>query len=462
MSANKTAPCPYCNQLFSPRGLARHKAACKQNPDNQQATKGLTGRAPDWKGVWGVIIGIATILGTIFVVFNPFDQSSALQATQVAMGATGNALEREQLEIMAMQYELSRELVGLQAGEDSLGPIATANAIRIAELEAALDELEVELREASESGSAAGVDFELGGEAAGSEYFNFMKQAGMTWLKIDYVWNVNDESLDLLSEQIDIAHQQGLKVLVSVSGELYPSEIEFAEYVEFVGAVAALGPEAIEVWDEMNSSTRWPAGQMNPDTYVESMLAPSFEEIKRIDPEIKVILGSLIPTGVDDGVKMWSDYRYLMGLVGTRATDYADCIGVRYLSGTTTPYAAEGHVAEPSDTGTPFYAWYFPTMVNIYSGLGKPLCFTEVGYAVGSEELPASVMWAEGNTDEEQARWLGEAVVLASQSNVELFFVWNLGASDNTGIAQAWSIVRPDGVCPACEALYNALEFVKR
>jgi hypothetical protein len=66
--------------------------------------------------------------------------------------------------------------------------------------------------------------------------------------------------------------------------------------------------------------------------------------------------------------------------------------------------------------------------------------------------------WAQGVTLAQQAAWLAEAAALSSQSGkVGLMIIWNVdfkayGADPQAGYA----MIRPDGSCPACNALAAA------
>ncbi|MEJ2751057.1 MAG: hypothetical protein P8183_24600, partial [Anaerolineae bacterium] len=90
--------------------------------------------------------------------------------------------------------------------------------------------------------------------------------------------------------------------MLSIPGSsTYPESINFEEYVQFLAGVAALGPDAIEVWNEMNIDFEWPAGQIDPAGYVNNMLAPAYNAIKSANPNVMVISGAPAPTGFDNG-----------------------------------------------------------------------------------------------------------------------------------------------------------------
>ena len=52
--------------------------------------------------------------------------------------------------------------------------------------------------------------------------------------------------------------------MLSIPGGSHPSSIDFNSYVSFLGGVAGLGPDAIEVWNEQNIDFEWPAGEIDP------------------------------------------------------------------------------------------------------------------------------------------------------------------------------------------------------
>jgi hypothetical protein len=238
----------------------------------------------------------------------------------------------------------------------------------------------------------------------------------------------------------------------------HPSSIDFNSYANFVGGVAGLGPDAIEVWNEQNIDFEWPAGQIDPASYVNNMLAPAFNAIKKANPSVMVIIGALAPTGFDNGTNAWADARYVQGMAAAGAANYANCIGVHHNAGATSPSATSGH------PGGDHYSWYFtPTLDVYYGGMGGalPVCFTEFGYLTGEGlgAVPSNFSWASDNTLAEQAAWLAEGVQIArGRGSVRLMIIWNVdftnwGADPQGGYA----IIRPDGSCPACDTLGAAM-----
>ncbi|RIK23107.1 MAG: hypothetical protein DCC51_04165 [Anaerolineae bacterium] len=300
--------------------------------------------------------------------------------------------------------------------------------------------------------------FELGGQTQTFANPQPMKDSGMTWVKLQYKWTAGD-SADAMAAAIQDAKAKGFKVLVSVTGKTTypaPNSIDFASVTQFMGALAALGPDAIEVWNEQNIDFEWPAGQIDPASYVNNMLAPAYQAIKAANPSVGVISGAPAPTGFDNTTNAWADNRYIAGMRAAGAANYADCIGVHYNAGATSPSATTGH------PGGSHYSWYFFPMLDLYYntfGGARQVCFTELGYLSGEgfSGLPPNFSWASGTSVQEHAQWLGEAKDLSRDSGrVRLMIVYNVDFTffDPAGDPQAgYAMIRPDGSCPACETL---------
>jgi LysM repeat protein len=302
--------------------------------------------------------------------------------------------------------------------------------------------------------------FGLGAQTTSLTHKAEMNQAGMTWVKIQHKWESGDDANEL-ANIIQEAHQNNFKILLSITGAApYPAanSIDFSGYASFVAAVAKLGPDAIEIWNEMNIDFEWPAGQISPYTYVNSLLAPAYNAIKAANPNVMVITGALAPTGFDNTQNAWADDRYLAGMRAAGAANYADCIGVHHNAGATSPAANSGH------PGGTHYSWYFQPTLNLYYntfGGARKLCFTEIGYvsADGFDSLPPNFSWASGTSEDEHAQWVAEAAKLAANSGkVRLFVIYNLDFNkySDTDPQAGYAIIRPDGDCPACTLLQSA------
>jgi hypothetical protein len=283
-----------------------------------------------------------------------------------------------------------------------------------------------------------------------------MTSAGMNWVKFQHKWG-EGSSPNELAGRINNAHGAGFKVLLSIPGaNTYPESINFEEYVQFLGGVAALGPDAIEVWNEMNIDFEWPAGQIDPNSYVNDMLAPAYNAIKSANPNVMVISGAPAPTGFDNNTNAWADNRYMAGMLAAGAGNYADCIGAHYNAGASSPSLNSGH-----PTGSAHYSWYLLPTLNVYAQLGKPVCFTELGYLSGDDYggVPERFAWAADTSVAEHAAWLAEAVsVAANTGRVRMIIVFNVDFTHWGDDPQAgYAMLRKNGGCPACETLAQVM-----
>ncbi|WP_420640888.1 hypothetical protein [Candidatus Leptofilum sp.] len=298
--------------------------------------------------------------------------------------------------------------------------------------------------------------FELGGQTHSFSAPHLMAASGMTWVKFQHKWGESDNPNDLAG-RINDAHALGFKVLLSIPGaNTYPESINFGAYVEFLAGVAALGPDAIEVWNEMNIDFEWPAGQIDPASYVNNMLAPAYNAIKAANPNVMVISGAPAPTGFDNNTNAWADNRYMAGVLAAGGGNYADCIGAHYNAGASSPSTVSGH-----PTGSAHYSWYLLPTLNVYAQLGKPVCFTELGYLSGEDYggVPERFGWAAGTTVDQHAGWLAEAVgVAANTGKVRLIIVFNVDFTHWGDDPQAgYAMIRQNGGCPACDTLARVM-----
>jgi hypothetical protein len=298
--------------------------------------------------------------------------------------------------------------------------------------------------------------FELGGQVNGFSSPDRMKYAGMMWVKRQARWGpgaVADAGA------INDAHAKGFKILLSVIGE-NPNVIAggtgYDSYAAYVGELARMGADAIEVWNEMNLDREWPVGEIDPGRYTD-LLRRSYSQIKSKNPNTIVISGAPAPTGAEGAfgrAHVWNDNSFIAGMAAAGAANYMDCVGVHYNEGIISPTWTSG---DPRD---PYYTRYYSGMVTTYFnafGGRKKLCFTELGYLSpeGYGSLPGSFGWAGNTSAGEQAQWLAEAVSLArSSSNVRMIILFNV---DFTGWGDdpqgGYAIIRPGGGCPACDMI---------
>jgi hypothetical protein len=314
------------------------------------------------------------------------------------------------------------------------------------------------------AGSIVVGNFEFGGHVTSTNSevaASAMRRAGMNWMKVQIRYQ-NGMSPGVAAGAINDAHARGFKVLLAIPG--VPGELAaggagyIQQYASFLGGVAGLGPDAIEVWNEMNLDREWPTGQISATTYTE-MLRQAYQAIKGANGSVMVISGAPAPTGAEGAYpgQVVNDDRYLREMVGAGALQYLDCVGAHYNEGIVPPTQNSG---DPRDN---YYTRYFGGMLDTYwsiIGGQKPICWTELGYlsSEGYGPLPDFFSWAANVTVAQQAAWLAQAAALSSQSGkVRLMIVWNVDftvyGSDPQG---GYAMVRPGGGCPACDALAAA------
>lgn len=299
--------------------------------------------------------------------------------------------------------------------------------------------------------------FEYGGQVIDSsseQTISAMQRSGMTWMKYQMMYS---ETANEPEKIIDAAHDENFKILLSVQGD--PVRLNQADYInnyiKWLADAALVGADAIEVWVEPNIDRSWMRGEISGGAYVD-LLRQAYEAIKSANPDTLVISAAPAPTGAESAFpgQVMNDDHWLREVVESGGLEYLDCVGAQYVEGV----VPAGKTSDDPRDNT--YTRYFGGMVAAYHELTdgqKPLCFTSVGYLSddGLPALPAPFVWAENVTVGQQAAWLGEAARLASESGlISLMIVWNVDFTEYAEIPYAgYAMIRPDGSCPACDAL---------
>jgi len=306
--------------------------------------------------------------------------------------------------------------------------------------------------------------FELGGHVFSFSYPAQMRGAGMTWAKTQIRWD-GSASASIAQSAIDAARSKGFKILLSIVGQSSQLASDTNGYIQrfagFLGGIAALNPDGIEVWNEPNIDREWPAGKISGGSYTQ-MLAAAYASIKKANGNVLVISAAPAPTGFFGG-KCASggcdDNIFIQQMAQAGAANSMDCVGIHYNEGILSPNQTNG---DPRGNSS-HYSRYYQSMVNLYGGVfpSKPLCFTEIGYLTpeGLGPLPNSFSWAANVTAQDQAVWLAQAVTLAKASRrVRLFIVWNVDSTTYAADPQAgYALIRPNNTCNACVTLGAAM-----
>lgn len=305
--------------------------------------------------------------------------------------------------------------------------------------------------------------FELGGHVQTFARMDIVNAAGMSWVKKQVRWNRGDGT-GAAGAVINDARANGKKVLLGIVGfrdQMGDYEQYTNEFAAYLGQVAALGPDAIEVWNEPNIEREWPTGNINGATYT-VMLSKAFNAIKAANGNVMVISAAPAPTGFFGGgcaPQGCDDNVFLRQMVNAGATQYMDCVGAHYNEGIISPDQSSG---DPRGT---HYTRYFTAMLNLYYntfGGARQVCWTELGYLTGEgyAPLPGGFAWAGSTTLSQHAEWLGRAATLSRNSGrVRMMIVWNVDFTVYGDDPQAgYAILRPDGQCPACATLAAAVQ----
>jgi len=307
--------------------------------------------------------------------------------------------------------------------------------------------------------------FELGGQTLTFLNPEEMHTAEMTWLKMQIKWQGSTADAQNV---INHARAHGFKVLLSIIGvqsELAANPtLYYQNFAAFLGQVALLNPDAIEVWNEPNIDQEWPAGLISGTAYAQ-MLSQAYPAIKNANPNVMVISGAPAPTGYFGGGCAFNgcdDLPFIQQMKAAGADAYFDCTGMHYNEGVVSPKQSSG-----DPRGNPnHYTRYYSTMVSTYRSVfpNKPLCITELGYLTpeGLGTLPPGVEWAANTSVQEQAQWLAEAATLSRESGlVRLMVVWNVNATFiPSNYMAGWAIVRQNNQCAACLTLRDAMRAI--
>ena len=285
-----------------------------------------------------------------------------------------------------------------------------------------------------------------------------MQSAGMTWVKKQVQYGISDGK-----DLIEKAHAEGFKVMLGAKGDKNQLGADMDSYIanfaEYVAYLAELGADAIEVWNEPNIDREWPNGSISGASYTR-MLKAAYEAIKAVNPDTLVITGAPAPTGFFGDSCGWGgcdDNVFMYQMAQAGAANYADCIGVHYNEGILPPRSQGGDPRSEHPT-----RYLIPMLRRVHWAFRNadiPMCLTEMGYLSpeGYGPLPAGFTWASTTSVAEQAAWVSEALVIASNfadMPVELIIVWNIDFEEYGADPQAgYAIIRADGSCPACESI---------
>ena len=191
-------------------------------------------------------------------------------------------------------------------------------------------------------------DFALGGhvQGFGANTATVMRNTGMTWVKKQLRWS-QGEGTQAAQDLINQADAQNFNILLGIVGDPGQYAANPTQYVQdyanFVGQVATLGVDAIEVWNEPNIDAEWPRGLISGAAYTQ-MLQASYNAIKAANPNVLVISAALAPTGAEALFpgSVVNDDNYLRQMANAGAANSMDCLGIHYNEGIVSPTQRSG------------------------------------------------------------------------------------------------------------------------
>jgi hypothetical protein len=152
----------------------------------------------------------------------------------------------------------------------------------------------------------------------GREFYGRMAEAGLSENRISVVWSPGDsasETASALRDSVVLAESVSIRVTLAVyplrARTLADSGEAREEFVRFIGRLARELPGVSDfiVGNEPNQPRFWQP-QFDPSgsacTAYAGLLAKAYDELKGVDPRLRVIGGALAPRGNDDPLRRLS------------------------------------------------------------------------------------------------------------------------------------------------------------
>ena len=222
--------------------------------------------------------------------------------------------------------------------------------------------------------SPYGVCAHLGGGMefdAMPENLRAMRAAGIRWARADFSWNWVERGkgnwhFEHLDKVLDEAGKAGITILPILDYNVswaYPAHQHLDEWSEYVRRLVTRYKDRIrywEVWNEENIPNFWK--EPNPKDYL-TLLKRTYEVIKEIDPELKVVFGGLAGVPHD----------YYENVLKEGGGKYFDIVNFHpYRGGMVTIYLCQRFLDDIKK---------FRDLTIQYTGSDKPLWITEMGWA---------------------------------------------------------------------------------
>lgn len=251
--------------------------------------------------------------------------------------------------------------------------------------------------------------------------FRMCRSAGIDYVRSDFRWNVCEPTKgrwdwSAFDSVIQAADAEGITILPildynsAYSGKQAYEELgNWTEYVRQVVTRYKRHLKAVEVWNEENLEGFW----TNPNVadYI-ALLKVSYETIKAIDPNIKVVMGGLAGRRSNYFKTLCTDAKAYFDIVAFHPynskhepswtqTAWDDILGKDYTPG------SNGMIDE-----------YLKVMSD--TGVSKPVWITEVGYATHKS----------GVSEANQAQYLKEVLAHCESKGVDRVFIYEFRAPE--------------------------------
>jgi len=199
-----------------------------------------------------------------------------------------------------------------------------------------------------------------------------MREAGISWARADFSWwgiehpqgTWHFEHLDRLMDLADLYGITILPILDYSTPWASPSYKHPEEWLEYVRQVVTRYKDRIrywEVWNEENIKSYW-GDEAKAEDYAR-FLKITYEEIKKIDPELVVVYGGLAGVPAE----------FFEESLKAGAGKYFDVINIHpYRAGMTSPAAVQRFLSDIQK---------FHDLTVRYTGADKPCWITEMGWA---------------------------------------------------------------------------------
>lgn len=199
--------------------------------------------------------------------------------------------------------------------------------------------------------------------------FGLMRQAGIGWARTDFDWTTVQPRQDvwdfsMIDATVDKAEQAGIEILPILAYDVAwatPAYKHLDAWLEYVRRTVGRYKDRLrawEVWNEPDLEQFWKETP-DPASYT-ILLKATYEEIKKIDPELTVVLGGL--SGIP--------YEYIEGIYKAQGAAYFDVMALH-------PYR---YPETPESRSLADDLTRLRELMGRYGDVDKPVWITEIGW----------------------------------------------------------------------------------